>query len=522
MTLRCALANGAWVASSLPATRAFVAGFDRVAEAQESILLRIVRRNADTSFGREHGFSSIRSIRDYASCVPLRTYEEFVSYVSRIESGEANVLTSSPVDHFEPTSGSSGPSKLIPYTRHLREEFGRAIGPWIGSLAMRTPRAFLGHSYWSLSPIATPRRMTSGGVRIGFERDDEYLGSVRGWLARAVQAVPASAVQQADIEESRRATLQHLLRCRSLSLISVWHPSFLLRLVEPVRDPATAWPHLAAISCWSDAGSSLAASEVARLFPQARIEAKGLLSTEGIVSIPFDGAHMLAYRSHYYELQPLDGGEPMPAAEASSGRQYRVILTTGGGLYRYATGDVVEVTEFRGQCPSLRFVGRADRVSDHFGEKLNEIFVRERLERALAECGVIARFALVTCDRRAASGKYTLLLETDASDAGLARVAIRLEGLLRESFHYDYCRRLGQLEPLDSVRVPDGSAARHLSALAAQSHQRLGDIKPPLLDTAGNGLEFAGAMRNPSIFSTKNAFTPGASSNSRIEWLGIG
>jgi GH3 auxin-responsive promoter len=476
--LGCTIANGVWIASSLPATHAFAAGLDRAADTQAKILLRTVRRNAQTDFGRQHDFRSIRSVDDFRQHVPVRRYEDFAPFVSRAASGETNVLTASPIAHFEPTSGSSGASKLIPYTRELRQELGRAIAPWIGSMAIRNPRAFLGPSYWSLSPMATKSRTTPGGIRIGFDRDDEYLGLVRGWLARVVQAVPAEVAQS---DNAQRETLQHLMKCRSLSLISVWHPSFLLRLLEPVRNPGALWPDLAAISCWTDGGSSLAASQLARLFPQARIEPKGLLSTEGIVSIPFEGVHLLAYRSHFYELQ--DEAGVVPATEARAGRRYGVILTTGGGLYRYATGDVVEVLGFRGACPILRFIGREAVVSDYFGEKLNEIFVRERLDRALHELNVVARFALLICERGRISGQYRLLLETDASDHEMASVAARVETLLRDNFHYDYCRRLGQLAALKCVRAADGSAATHLSALAARSHQRLGDVKPPLFET---------------------------------------
>jgi GH3 auxin-responsive promoter len=460
LKLGCTIANGAWVASSLPATRSFASGFDRAAETQTKILLRIIARNAQTDFGRQHDFRSIRSVAGFQHHVPVRTYEDFAPFVSRIESGETNVLTASPIDHLEPTSGSSGASKLIPYTRELREEFGRAIAPWIGSMAIRNPRAFLGPSYWSLSPM-TKSRTTSGGIRIGFDRDDEYLGRVRGWLARSVQATDA-------------------LNCRSLSFISVWHPSFLLRLIEDVGDVPSLWPNLAAISCWTDAASSLAASELARRFPQVRIEPKGLLSTEGVVSIPFDGVHVLAYRSHFYELQ--SDGEVIPATDAVTGRRYRVILTTGGGLYRYATGDVVEVAGFRGRCPLLRFLGRADRVSDRFGEKLNEIFVRERLERVLRESDVVTPFAVVACEATATSGRYKLFIETDSSDATIDSVAGRLEELLHENFHYDYCRRLGQLSALRAIRTGAGSASKHLLLLASLRGQRLGTVKPPVLE----------------------------------------
>src|SRR5690349_713940 len=118
----CAAANAAWLTSSLPAAMAFRAGLRRSGAVQERILLRILRRNAQTAFGRSHGFSSIRSWVDYQGRVPVRTYDDFASEMERVEAGEPNVLTATRIDHFEPTSGSSGASKRIPYTRELRAE----------------------------------------------------------------------------------------------------------------------------------------------------------------------------------------------------------------------------------------------------------------------------------------------------------------------------------------------------------------------------------------------------------------
>src|SRR5688572_28675054 len=46
---------------------------------QQRQLLRLVRRAADTRFGREHHFASIRSPSDFRQAVPLRRYEDFWS-----------------------------------------------------------------------------------------------------------------------------------------------------------------------------------------------------------------------------------------------------------------------------------------------------------------------------------------------------------------------------------------------------------------------------------------------------------
>jgi hypothetical protein len=444
----CLAANGAWIASSLPAALAFHANRDRAAEVQEAILLRILRRN---------GLESIRSIREYQQRVPVRTYDEY---------GEVHA---SGVTHYERTSGSSGAAKRIPYNRDLRAEMGRAIAPWIVELFATHPAAFAGEAYWSISPVLSTEAPSLS--------DEDHLGPIRARLVRAVQAVPPDVRFIQDLESFRRVTLDHLLRCRTLSLISVWHPSFLLLLLGDLREQAAElWPNLRVISCWSDANAARDAAELARIFPNVYIQPKGLLSTEGFVSIPIADAEAsaLAYRSHFYELRCIETDRVLLATEGEVGKRYRVILTTGAGLYRYDTEDIIEIAGYRRACPLLRFIGRAQHISDHYGEKLNELFVRERLERVLREHNILATFAMLACEENA----YVLFIESNADDASLIAATHALDETLRENIHYDYCRRLGQLGPLRVFRITRNASTTFL----ANSGQRLGDVKLTTLD----------------------------------------
>ncbi len=418
MRLRCAAANGLWLLSASRDAAAFRANLQRAAEVQRRMVGDV------DAFRARH---------------PIRTWDE------------QELVLHEPVERWEETSGSSGAKKRIPYTRSLRREFDRAIAPWIVNLFTNEPRAFAGEAYWSISP--------------GAESDEQVLGPFQRRLVRAVQAVPSSV--RLTHENFREETLRHLTRCRTLSLISVWHPSFLDLLVGDL-DTEQTWPHLRVISCWADANVASAAAALAKKFPHATIQPKGLLSTEGFVTIPYDGANVLAYRSHFFEFR--DGERVALAHELEIGKRYDVIITTGGGLVRYATEDVVEVTGYRGQAPILRFIGRAHHVSDHFGEKLNEIFVRERMQLALRDTP--HAFAMLACDGNA----YVLYIETEAPVDGAAE---QLETALRESHHYDLARRLGQLAPLRVMRVRD-AAASYLRVKSAT--QILGDIKIPALD----------------------------------------
>jgi hypothetical protein len=118
------------------ATRRDATAFDRGApiarEVQERRLLSLVARNRETAFGRDHNFSGVRSLDDFRARVPMRTYEDFTPWVDRIAGGEGGVLTTERVLLFEPTGGTHGGTKLIPYTRSLV-----ATGPFLRSIATR-------------------------------------------------------------------------------------------------------------------------------------------------------------------------------------------------------------------------------------------------------------------------------------------------------------------------------------------------------------------------------------------------
>jgi hypothetical protein len=524
----CTAANSLWLAASLPEAVRFRRGSHRVASEQTRILLNVVRANATSEFGVRHRFPAIRSVRDYQDAIPLRSYDDYLDDVARVANGAPNVLTAEPVRLFEPTSGSTTATKLIPYTRTLQHEFQRGIQAWIADLFVRRPDLMRGQAYWSASPLMSGQRATAGDIPIGFEDDSAYVGGWRRRLVRTTMAVPPSVKQAEDIDTFQHATLLALVRSADLRIVSVWNPTFLTLLIDqlPLRGDAllrdlganraradvlraalrtstaaerhaTLWPDLGLISCWTDGNAAQAAVMLGRLFPQAEIQPKGLIATEGFVSFPMlerDGA-LLAFRSHFLEFAPVDDvaqgavldERPRLAHELERGRRYEVILSTGGGLYRYRLHDVIEVVGHAGECPCVKFVGRAGTVSDWFGEKLNEAHVGQVLREALQTGGVQSRFAMLACDSALGVNvqpAYILYIDTSHPDDLLRVVAGHIDRGLRENFHYDYARRLGQLGPVGIFRAR--AAGDSYVAAAVTAGRRLGDVKPLALDR-GNG-----------------------------------
>jgi hypothetical protein len=246
-----------------------------------------------------------------------------------------------------------------------------------------------------------------------------------------------------------------------------------------------AWPRLGLISCWADAAAAHCLGETRALFPGVEVQPKGLLATEGCVSLPLLGrpAPVLALRSHFFEFQPPDEAAACRLAhELDRGGRYRVVLTTGGGLYRYQLRDEVEVVAFENQCPLLRFLGKADRVSDLVGEKLAEPHVRAVLDRVFKARGLAPLFALLV-PAPGPPRRYRLYLQ-DARVAEWQEASAALEAGLCENPYYRHAVRMGQLAPSEVWFLnPEGESAwRIYERRCLARGQKAGGIKPTALD----------------------------------------
>lgn len=548
--MRTRICNALWTSFCAREARRYDRACTLVRATQTELLLDTLQKNASTEFGRRHHFHSIHSIDEYRERVPLAEWRDVRPWVDRVAEGRPGVLTRNPVSVLEPTSGSTSIRKLIPYNADLRRQFQRAIRVWLHDLFSKRPALQQGRSYWSISPLANRPEKTRGGIRMGFESDSAYLSSVERVLLLATLAVPPSVAQCQSVEAAQLTTLFHLLNAADLSLISVWSPTFLTRLfdffathaerlcdslrdgqlympshwgespqgmytstrrsskrAEYVRNclrdysamPAliqALWPQLEIVSCWADGPSTYFANDLQNMLGPIAIQGKGLLATEAFVSIPLisEPAPALAIRSHFFEFLPTmtpSATATLLADELEMSERYEVLVTTGGGLYRYRLRDEVEVVGSRGGVPLLRFVGKTDHTMDLVGEKLNAAHVQQVLGCACAEFGMTPTFAevmpvsspqrrykLLIADRRLLDGKVHEHAFIRAVEAGL-----------RENPGYDYARRLGQLANVELQCISFQEAQQRSQQSirdALESGARLGDIKPNILGHPAN------------------------------------
>jgi hypothetical protein len=482
---------------------------------QTDLLANLISLNVVSAFGADHGFSKIGGYDDYVSAVPVASYEDHRHYIDRLAKGEPNQLTAEPALFVEMTGGSTGGSKVIPYTASALDGYARALNPWLADLIERHPEVARGRIYFSLSPAGRPPGSTIGTLPLGSAEQFEYFGDAGSELA-ALSIAPSALSELTDIEEWRFATCLHLLAARDLSLIWVWSPTYLSELLHAIRrmkhrlvevlakggpagapyppaapsraaelaelieddriDTESIWPQLSVISCWMDASSTPFASELQRQFPGVFFQAKGLMATEGATTLPFGEGpgSPLAIESAFFEFAD-ERGAITRAWELELGEVRRVILSNWSGFYRYDTGDLAEVVGFEGATPRLRFIGRAGKTSDLCGEKLSEQFVLACLERVIGGGGHYAFLAPVLKPQL----HYELWIDGLIEQTRLKSIALAMDEALCENPQYAYARSLGQLQPITASGAPE--LYETYQNWAVSTGKNLGHLKAPAL-----------------------------------------
>lgn len=473
---------------------------------QESWLSSCLSRNSTATYLKSLGVDGYTTLGEFRRLLPLVTYDELSSSITRIEHGEKNVLFEGKAVAFERTSGSSGGNKLIPYTLQSLADFRAAILPWLGD-TIDVYGIESGCAYWAISPATRPVEMTPTGIPVGLP-DGAYLGDNVLHAFVELSAVPSWVGSIQCVDDWKMTTLYWLLCRDDLVLISVWSPTFFLMLMDELEkehaklddllrqggriagqwlppnesalkrlreyminlDAKILWPVLKMVSCWADASSGPYFNELRKRLPHAQFQGKGLLSTEGVSTVPdHRGFPVLAADSGFFEF--LDAKErPWFAWELMDGNQYEVVMTTSGGLYRYRTGDLVQCEGHADDVPVLRFQGRRGLASDMVGEKLTEQFVATCLQD-------ITGFRMLIPHVQG-KPKYLLVLDKRMNIDGDS-LAVTLEKRLSRNVQYEYARRIGQLDAVEVLSVE--SPLKSFMERMTQNGTRLGDIKVPSL-----------------------------------------
>jgi hypothetical protein len=472
-----------------------------VERTQRATLARQLEHYNGSLQAKRLGLTRTMSAEAFRDRVAEHSWSDVEALVTRQRAGEERMLTREHCERYQPTSGSSSRVKWVPYTPGFLADLDAAVTPWVADLYRSVPGVRAGRHYWSLSWIPTELRAdTPGNVN-----DDTQLLSWEKRAAAALMApVPRWVAFAESSDDSLFATLAWLLAARDLSLISVWSPTFALNLFEGLErhrtelcdtlvqgrwqrsglpggaprapevaailrsypGPATPellralWPSLSLISAWDTSSSASWARRLQALAPHAQFQGKGLWATEGVVTIPYRGKHVLASRSHFYEFVDLATERAHFAWELREGQEVRPLLTTGAGLLRYGLRDRLKVRGFVGSTPCLEFQGRMD-DTDMVGEKLSPDAAARALSalEPLGDCQPLSLIPLPSGLHGASERPcYVALCEGAPNPERDQARSETLERGLREFFHYDLARDLGQLAQAEVVTTPHARA----------------------------------------------------------------
>ena len=86
-------------------------------KAQKKVFKSLMSKAEKTAFGKEHGFATISSYKDFKSAVPVRDYEGLKPYIKRALDGEKDVLWKGLPLYFCKTSGTTSGTKYIPISK---------------------------------------------------------------------------------------------------------------------------------------------------------------------------------------------------------------------------------------------------------------------------------------------------------------------------------------------------------------------------------------------------------------------
>ena len=437
---------------------------------QRNVLARLLSKAAGTEWGRQYGYDGLRSYEAFAARVPISTYEELKGYIDRMRHGERDVLWPGRVKWYAKSSGTTNDkSKFIPVSADGLKDTHYAGGSDAVSLYLgRAPK----------SRIFDGRALILGGSHApNYNLPGSLVGDLSAILIENINPLvnlvrtPTKRIALlSDFEEKRDriAALASKQRVTNISGVPSWMMAVLNRVIELTGKPiCEVWPNLevffhggVAFTPYREQYHRLIANPGMH-YMETYNASEGFF---GLQDDPADPAMLLMIDyGVFYEFVPLeDVGMPeaqaVPLWEVETGRNYAMVITTTGGLWRYMIGDTVRFT----QTDPYKFVitGRTKSFINAFGEELIVDNAERGLQAACAATGAQVKdytAAPVFMNDRG-SCRHQWLIEFDRPPQSLEAFAEKLDQAL-QTLNSDYeAKRYKNLtlQRLEVIAAPKG------------------------------------------------------------------
>ncbi|KAL3051530.1 hypothetical protein OYC64_001721 [Pagothenia borchgrevinki] len=415
-----------------------------VKRVQEETLLQRLRKNENTSYGKQYDFSSIKDIDGFRSRHPITTYEHYRELIRRIAAGEEKLIIADKPLILAMTSGTSGASAMLLSTKDTNSEFFlQGVAVCLDAMArafpatdslQRTTKFFYSPTFRqseagipigpNSSTPASSRHMLNlyttpaPAFEVPSEKDTLYLhllfalkdpsvGTLESNFASTV-FYAFSALQdrwQELVEDIERGKVSSALALEpavrsSLEALMKPDPERAAQLRALFQDgfrgiAKRLWPHLHLVLA-VDSGSNQIYGEMLRenYCQGVPFYSPFYAATEGLIGVNLwpqepNRRYLLCPRSMFCEFLPESGLEEeaphtLLMEEVTEGQNYELIVTNASGLFRYRVGDIVKVVGFHNQCPIVEFQYRRGQMLSVRGEKVSEALFLDALKKAVA------------------------------------------------------------------------------------------------------------------------------------------
>jgi len=452
---------------------------DRPMEAQQRVFARLMAQGRQTQFGKEFGLAGTTMPAQFAARVPVQPYEQLQPRIERVMRGERDVLWPGTVRWFAKSSGTTnGRSKFIPVTRESLIGTHYAGGQdMIAAYMAAQPASRMFAGKCLVLGGSHQINGLNNGSRYG-DLSAVMLQNLPQW-ARLHRMPSLKTALMPNWEEKLERVVAEVLpeNITNIAGVPTWTLVLMHRLLAKTgaKTIKEIWPNL---ELYTHGGVSFVPyrGQFDEVFGKGNVKYQETYNaSEGFFGFQDDLSRpeLLLMTDHgvYYEF--IEAGniatenpQVLPLEDVQAGRNYALVISTTGGLWRYLIGDTIKFTStfpFRFQVS-----GRTRHFINAFGEEL----IIENAEQALrlaceATGAAVADFTAAPVYLQGkARGRHQWLIEFSVVPQSLEVFAELLDaGLRRINSDYDAKRTADiALTRLELVAMPAGSFSRWLAA----------------------------------------------------------
>ena len=355
---------------------------DHADAVQQGELVRLVEKAALTRIGRKYDFSSIRTYKQFASTLPLYSYEDLRPHIMRMVNGIKDELWPGRCMNFAQSSGTSdGRSKYIPITH---ESFQWNHYPGASDVVTHylnmNPRSriFSGKALILGGSFANNLQLKPG-VRVG-DLSANLIENMNP-LANLARIPSKQVALMEDWTEKLPLLVEAgiVANVTNLSGVPSWFLTLLRRVLERTGKSSIheVWPNLEVFFHGGIAFEPYR-QQYEEICDMSKMHFMDTYNaSEGFFAVQSDWSSeamlLLLDVGVFYEFLPVEESdsetpEVYPIWEIEAGRTYELIITAANGLWRYRLGDTVTVEQLN--PVKIRIAGRTRSFINAFGEEL--------------------------------------------------------------------------------------------------------------------------------------------------------